>query len=82
MRALPAPSLLCQTPNDHARSTNTPKDELSFGGDGAAMEMEMLNSTSEHGLSTAQANAAMAKWGPNALPEKKVNPFLLFLSYL
>lgn len=22
-----------------------------------------------------------AQWGPNELPEKKVNPFLLFLSY-
>ncbi len=67
---------MLQTPNHKV------KDDLSFGGDGAADEMALLNSTGERGLTSAQAKVAMEKWGPNALPEKKVNPFLLFLSYL
>ena len=44
--------------------------------------MGILNSTPHTGLTTAQARDLMEKYGPNALPEKKINPFLLFLSYL
>ena len=57
------------------------KDDLSFG-DGGIDEMGILNSTPHTGLTTAQARDLMEKYGPNALPEKKINPFLLFLSYL
>jgi len=57
------------------------KDELSFG-EGGDDEMAILNATPHTGLTTAQAREKYEKYGPNALPEKKVNPFLLFLSYL
>jgi H+-transporting ATPase len=33
------------------------------------------------GLSQAEAEARLAKYGPNALQEKRVNPFLKFLKY-
>ena len=37
--------------------------------------------TSEHGLTSAEAQRRLERDGPNALPEKKVNPCLKFLSY-
>ena len=37
--------------------------------------------SSPQGLSRAEAQTRLAQYGPNALPEKKVNPFLKFLSY-
>ena len=77
---LPPPPPATQTPNAGSRPAE--KDELSFGAEGTAEEMRLLNSTGEHGLTTAQAKAQLDKWGYNALPEKKINPFLLFLSYL
>mmetsp|Transcript_16190 Transcript_16190/g.16108 ORF Transcript_16190/g.16108 Transcript_16190/m.16108 type:complete len:90 (+) Transcript_16190:60-329(+) len=37
--------------------------------------------TPESGLTNAEAARRLARDGPNMLPEKKVNPFLKFLSY-
>ena len=37
--------------------------------------------TSEAGLTTAEVERRLARDGPNALPEKKVNPILNFLKY-
>jgi H+-transporting ATPase len=37
--------------------------------------------TSRQGLSSDQAQERLAQFGPNALEEKRVNPFLKFLSY-
>ena len=37
--------------------------------------------TSGDGLSTDEANNRLQHYGPNALPEKEVNPILEFLSY-
>ncbi|KAJ2751072.1 ATPase 3, plasma membrane-type, partial [Coemansia nantahalensis] len=34
------------------------------------------------GLTQAEATARLAKFGPNKLPEKKVNPILMFLSFM
>lgn len=73
----PNPFFFTQAPG----SPGGKKDELSFG-EGGIDEMGILNSTPHTGLTTAQARDLMEKYGPNALPEKKVNPFLLFLSYL
>jgi H+-transporting ATPase len=33
------------------------------------------------GLTKAEAEARKAQYGPNQLPEKKVNPVLMFLNY-
>ena len=37
--------------------------------------------SSPQGLSSAEAETRLAQYGPNALAEKKVNPFLKFLRY-
>ena len=37
--------------------------------------------SSPQGLSSAEAEARLAQYGPNALAEKKVNPLLKFLRY-
>lgn len=42
--------------------------------------MDELN-TPEAGLSSAEVDRRLARDGPNELPEKKVNPWLKFLSY-
>jgi H+-transporting ATPase len=38
-------------------------------------------SASEKGLSSAEADKRLQQYGPNEIPEKKVNPILKFLSY-
>jgi H+-transporting ATPase len=38
-------------------------------------------SASRKGLSSSEAEKRLQQFGPNAIPEKKVNPFLKFLSY-
>ncbi|WP_287586695.1 plasma-membrane proton-efflux P-type ATPase [Candidatus Borrarchaeum sp.] len=38
-------------------------------------------SSSETGLSTLEAEQRLSQYGPNEIPEKKVNPILKFLSY-
>jgi H+-transporting ATPase len=38
-------------------------------------------STSKNGLSSSEAEKRLQQYGPNEIPEKKVNPFLKFLSY-
>lgn len=42
--------------------------------------LERLN-TSETGLTQSEAEARLAQYGPNELPEEKANPFLKFLTY-
>ncbi|PJE05977.1 MAG: plasma-membrane proton-efflux P-type ATPase [Legionella sp.] len=37
--------------------------------------------TSEHGLSHTEAKKRLIQYGPNQLDEKKINPFLKFLTY-
>lgn len=41
-----------------------------------------LMQTSEGGLTTEEANKRFEKFGPNALPKKKKNPILQFLSFM
>eukprot|EP00871_Galdieria_phlegrea_P003618 jgi/Galph1/4257/GphlegSOOS_G2885.1 len=41
-----------------------------------------LMQTSENGLTTEEANKRFEKFGPNALPKKKKNPILQFLSFM
>jgi H+-transporting ATPase len=38
-------------------------------------------SSSKNGLSSAEAEKRLQRFGPNEIPEKKVNPLLKFLSY-
>jgi len=42
--------------------------------------MRQLSSSSK-GLSSSEAQKRLQQYGPNALPEKKINPLLEFLSY-
>jgi H+-transporting ATPase len=42
---------------------------------------KLLDSASSDGLSQEEAQSRLAKYGPNELPEEKVNPILKFLSY-
>ncbi len=44
-------------------------------------EMEKLLGSSPAGLSEAEAQKRLAQYGPNEIEEKKVNPFLKFLTY-
>jgi len=44
-------------------------------------ELFQALSTSSRGLSTGEADARLARFGPNALEEKKVNPLVKFLGY-
>jgi H+-transporting ATPase len=62
--------------NSHSRSVNS-------GDDGAARVQELFASlqTSAQGLSGAEAAQRLQQYGPNALEEKKVNPFVKFLAY-
>jgi H+-transporting ATPase len=45
-------------------------------------ELESILGTSPDGLSQAEAQKRLAQYGPNAIEEKKPNPFLKFLTYL
>jgi H+-transporting ATPase len=65
-RAIKKPCL----PSESETEENMPLDELE----------KRLNTTLE-GLSREEAEKRLAQYGPNALQEKKVNPFLKFLSY-
>jgi len=68
------------------------KKEKSPGGEekGAAGEAALkavlntlgMDAVPEGGLTDAQVAAAQAKYGKNALPKKKVNPILRFLSFM
>ncbi|WP_145222951.1 plasma-membrane proton-efflux P-type ATPase [Planctomycetes bacterium TBK1r] len=44
-------------------------------------ELQTKLATTDAGLSTADAKARLAQYGPNELPEESVNPLLKFLSY-
>jgi H+-transporting ATPase len=43
--------------------------------------LKTLNSSAQHGLTSQEAARRLDQYGPNALEEKHVNPFLKFLSY-
>ena len=44
-------------------------------------QLEAKLATSADGLTQAEADRRLTRYGPNALAEKKVNPLLKFLSY-
>lgn len=44
-------------------------------------EVEKKRGSSPDGLSQAEAQKRLTQYGPNELEEKKINPFLRFLSY-
>ena len=43
--------------------------------------LERLRATRE-GLTMAEAEKRLVEFGPNKLPEEKVNPFMVFLSFM
>ena len=80
----PNPSVVVMSPKD----PNEHSSQSSAGGAPSLMEKEMerqreiaRNADHKKGLTTAQANAGIAQWGKNELPEKVRNPILMFLSY-
>ena len=44
-------------------------------------EVEKILESSPEGLSKAEAQKRLTQYGPNEIEEKKINPFLKFLSY-
>src|SRR5580704_15147387 len=66
------------------KSNTAPKSKQNTKDDLQSIPMsellEKLN-TSPDGLSQAEAKKRLIQYGPNELDEKKINPFLKFLTY-
>lgn len=60
--------------------TVSQEEEVDFSKITLSEAYELLES-SAHGLTEAQAQERLARFGPNKLPEAKINPFMRFLSY-
>ena len=67
-----------------AVSENQPQDQTEPQADLQSLPLPQLEAklaTSPQGLTQAEADRRLTRYGPNALAEKKANPLLKFLSY-
>ena len=65
-------------PESKAASNPDAKDDLKSL---PLLEVEKILGSSADGLSQAEAQKRLAQYGPNAIEEKRINPFLKFLTY-